>query len=176
MWLSVLSPAAVERAAELTGGDPRERGRFVPSFLDLSKALKQSRVDQTLNTPSIGTLILLNEQVKWLLDEGGLPAAAAKAREGADLIADWAAHRGWAQMFVRDPALRSPVTSTVDLVPELPAHEVSRILRSVGIVDIDGYRGLGRNQLRISSFPSVPTSDIEALLACVDWVAERALA
>lgn len=171
LWLAVMSPAAIERAERLV----TDRSRFVPSFLNLSEALRQSRADQTLNTPAIATLILLNEQVKWLLDEGGLPAASTKARAGADLIASWAESRPWAELFVRVPQWRSPVTTTVDLAPELPADEVSRILRSVGILDIDGYRKLGRNQLRISSFPSVPTADIEALLNCIDWVANQVI-
>ncbi|WRS31121.1 phosphoserine transaminase [Actinomycetaceae bacterium MB13-C1-2] len=168
LWLSILSPAAAQRAEELSAN---KAGRFMPSFLNLASALKQSRLDQTLNTPAIATLILLDEQIKWLLDQGGLAAAQDKAAAGAKLIADWAEKRPWAQMFVKDPEERSIVTSTVDLAPEVPAAEVASVLREVGILDIEGYRGLGRNQLRIASFPSVETADIGALLECIDWVA-----
>ena len=41
------------------------------------------------------------------------------------------------------------------------------------IVDTNGYRKLGRNQLRIGVFPSVEPSDVEALTKCVDYVAEH---
>lgn len=170
VWLSVLSPAAVERAEELSAN---RAGRFMPSFLNLASALKQSRLDQTLNTPAIATLILLDEQIKWLLDQGGLAVAQDKAAAGAELIGNWANQREWAEMFVKNPEQRSIVTSTVDLAPEIPAAEVASVLRTVGIFDIEGYRGLGRNQLRIASFPSVETADIEALLACVDWVVDQ---
>lgn len=173
LWLAVLSPAAVERAEELGA---HRVDRYMPSFLNLASALKQSRQDQTLNTPAIATLILLDEQIKWLLDQGGLSAAQAKATRGAEMIADWAKQRDWAQMFVKNPDHRSIVTSTIDLEPEVSASEVAEVLRSVGVVDIEGYRGLGRNQLRIASFPSVETTDIAALLNCVDWVVDQMLA
>lgn len=170
LWLSVLSPAAIERVDELKDSNG---SRYMPSFLSLSKALKQSVNDQTLNTPAIATLILLDEQIKWLLSSGGLAAAQQKATYGAQLISNWAEERDWAQMFVKNPEERSIVTSTVDLSSEIPADEVARALRTVGIRDIEGYRNLGRNQLRIASFPSVETSDIEALLNCIDWVANQ---
>ncbi len=171
LWLSVLSPAAIERAQKLSKADDR----WVPSFLNLASALKQSRQDQTLNTPAIASLILLDEQIKWLLDQGGLVWAADRAKRGADQVLQWAESRPWAQPFVENPAWRSPVTTTVDLAPELPADTVVAILREAGIVDIGGYRKLGRNQLRISSFPSVSPEDISALLASIDWVAGQLL-
>ena len=172
LWLAIMSPEAIERAKQLDGA----QGRYMPSFLNLASALKQSTANQTVNTPAIASLILLDEQVKWLLDEGGLPVASRNSQAGADLIASWAQSRPWAEPFVKDPEWRSPVTTTVDLAPEIPARELSNILRASGVVDIDGYRKLGRNQLRISTFPSVPLADVEALLASIDWVAEKMLA
>lgn len=177
LWLAVLSPAAQERALEMhalmRAGD--SGNRYMPSFLDLAQALRNSKSDQTLNTPAISTLILLDEQIQWLLEQGGLARAAKKSKTGADMVAAWANTRPYASMFVQDPALRSPVVSTVDLIPELPAAEVAAALRAVGVVDIEGYRKLGRNQLRIASFPSIATEDIAALLASIDWIAESTL-
>ena len=171
LWLAIMSPSAVSRAKKLNGAE----GRYMPSFLNLTSALKQSAANQTVNTPAIASLILLDEQVKWLLDEGGLPVASRNSRAGADLVASWAQSRPWAELFVKDPQWRSPVTTTVDLAPEVSARELSDVLRNSGIVDVDGYRKLGRNQLRISTFPSVPLADVEALLDSIDWVVERLL-
>ncbi len=184
LWLAVVSPAAQERARELAedaaaGGTPSRRAatgqsvRYMPSFLNLAEALKNSVADQTLNTPSISTLVLLDEQIKWLRELGGLAVSYQKGRSGAEMIAEWAENRPFAELFVKDRDLRSPVVTTVDLDPKIPASDLASAFRSVGILDIDGYRKLGRNQLRIASFPSVATSDIQALLACIDWVAER---
>ena len=35
------------------------------------------------------------------------------------------------------------------------------------------YRKLGRNQLRIGTFPAVEPEDVEALTACIDYVLDR---
>lgn len=170
LWVAVLSPEAQARAEQVNTDERWTRGRYVPAFLNLSQAIRNSKADQTLNTPAIATLVLLDEQVKWLNAQGGLVAASEKAQAGASLISNWAENSDYASMFVKDAAWRSPVVSTVDLSPEVSATEVSNILRRAGIVDIDGYRKLGRNQLRIASFPSIETSDIANLLACIDWV------
>jgi phosphoserine aminotransferase len=53
------------------------------------------------------------------------------------------------------------------------AAELSGALRANGIVDTDSYRKLGRNQLRIGMFPAVDPADVQALTACIDYVAER---
>ena len=55
------------------------------------------------------------------------------------------------------------------------ASELAAHLRARGIVDIGAYRGVGVNQLRIGTWPSVEIEDVEALLACIDYCLERAL-
>jgi len=44
------------------------------------------------------------------------------------------------------------------------------VLRRNGVVDTEPYRKLGRNQLRIATFPAIERDDVEALTRCVDWV------
>lgn len=169
LWVSVLSPAAVARAESLANATDR----YVPAMVNLAAAIKQSRAHQTVNTPSISTLILLDEQVRWMRDSGGLEAMAEKAARGAQLIQRWAEKKPYASLFVEVPQLRSPTVTTVDFVDEIPIREVARALREVGVYDIGGYGKMGGNQLRIPSFPNIETSDIEALLATLDWVIER---
>lgn len=170
LWIAALSPDAVSRAQRLCV----QTDRYVPSFLNLADAINQSRGHQTLNTPAIASLVMLDEQIKWMSDQGGLAAMSQKARRGADLIGAWASQRPYAAPFVADPLLRSPTVTTVDLDPSINATAVAHSLRRAGIVDIEGYRKLGRNQLRIASFPSIDTADIEALLTCLDWVIDPA--
>ncbi len=169
LWIAALSPAALQRAAELVD----KPGRYVPSFLNLADAARQSRVHQTVNTPAIATLILLDEQVKWMRENGGLRAMADKARTGATLIQEWAQSRPFASLFVQEPQWRSPVVTTVDFSPQIDVNALASTLRKVGIVDIEGYRKLGRNQLRIASFPSIPTADIAALLDSLDYLIDQ---
>lgn len=169
LWVAALSPAALARADRVS----TRQDRFVPSFLNLVEAAKQSRSHQTLNTPAIATLILLDEQITWMRENGGLDAMARRARRGADAIAQWATNRPFASLFVSEAQLRSPVVTTVDLDPSIDANEVCRVLEVAGIQDISGYRKLRRNQLRIASFPSIQLEDIQALLACLDWVIDQ---
>ncbi|WP_258724159.1 phosphoserine transaminase [Cellulomonas sp. NS3] len=168
LWLAVLSPDAVERAAQVEGS-----GRWVPEFLSLTTAVTSSRLNQTLNTPALATLVLLAEQLDWMLSHGGLDWAAARTAESAAHLYGWAEQRDWATPFVEDPAVRSDVVGTIDLSPEIDAATVARVLRAHGVVDVDPYRKLGRNQLRVAMFPAVDPQDVLALTRCVDHVVEQ---
>ncbi|WP_372594494.1 phosphoserine transaminase [Actinotalea sp.] len=167
LWLALCSPAAVARAQEL------EEERWIPRFLSLSTAVTNSRLDQTLNTPAIATLVLLAEQIDWLLSHGGLPWAAARTAESAGHLYGWAESRDWATPFVGDPAVRSTVVGTIDLDERIDATAVTRVLRRHGVVDVEPYRKLGRNQIRVAMFPAVDPADVHALTACVDHVVDH---
>ncbi|WP_307858042.1 phosphoserine transaminase [Cellulomonas fulva] len=167
LWLALASPRAVERAARL------EQGRWVPESLSLTTAVASSRLDQTLNTPAIATLVLLAEQIDWMLAHGGLDFAAGRSATSAGHLYSWADARDWATPFVADPAHRSPVVGTIDLAPEIEATTVTATLRAHGVVDVEPYRKLGRNQLRVAMFPAVDPDDVLALTACIDHVVEQ---
>jgi phosphoserine aminotransferase len=166
LWIALMSPAAIERAQRLS------KERYVPAFLDLSIAIDNSRKQQTYNTPAIATLILAVAQTEWMLERGGLDWTTADCAAKAGHVYGWAETRDFTAPFVTDPAARSNVVATIDL-DGVDANEVNRILRSNGVVDTDGYRKLGRNQLRIGLFPAVDEEDVEAYTACVDWIVER---
>ena len=168
LWLALLSPDAVERSAELESS-----GRWVPQSLSLRAAIASSRQDQTLNTPAIATLILMASQLTWMLDNGGLAWAAERTATSAGHLYAWAEAREWAAPFVAEPAARSTVVGTIDLAPAIDAARVAAVLRANGVVDVDPYRKLGRNQLRVAMFPAVDPSDVQALTACVDHVVDR---
>jgi phosphoserine aminotransferase len=167
LWLALLSPDAVERAARI------EADRWVPEFLSLTTALTNSRQDQTLNTPAIATLLLMAEQLDWMLEQGGLEWTTARTAASAAHLYGWAESRSWATPFVADPAERSNVVGTIDLDDVVPAGDVLAALRANGIVDAFAYRKLGRNQLRVAMFPAIEPDDVAALTACVDFVVEQ---
>jgi phosphoserine aminotransferase len=171
LWLALLSPAALARVDEIDAS-----GRYIPGFLSLKAAVENSVKDQTLNTPSVSTLVLLATQVDWLLEQGGLGWAVSRTTRSAEILYSWAENSRYARPFVSDPAMRSPVVGTVDFADAVSADAVAAVLRGNGIVDTDSYRKLGRNQLRIGLFPAVEPDDVAALTACVDYVAERLLA
>ncbi|MDR7383831.1 phosphoserine aminotransferase [Promicromonospora iranensis] len=167
LWLAVLSPAAVERAAQVEGS-----GRWVPEFLSLTTAIQNSRQDQTLNTPAVATLLLLADQVEWLIAQGGLEWSTKRCATSAEILYSWAASRDWAAPFVARPEERSTVVGTIDLAEEIDAGRVIEELSANGVQDVFAYRKLGRNQIRVGMFPSVDPDDVAALTACVDYVVE----
>jgi phosphoserine aminotransferase len=169
LWLAALSPAAIERIAQVAGTQ-----RWIPESLSLQTALENSRKDQTYNTPAVATLWLLAEQLDWMLDGGGLDAfCVARARESSDHLYGWAEGSEYATPFVADPAKRSLVVGTIDFDDSVDAAAVAASLRANGIVDTEPYRKLGRNQLRIGMFPAVEPADVRALTACIDYAVEH---
>lgn len=170
LWLALFSPAAIARIEELDGAPAP---RWQPDFLSLQIALDNSRKEQTYNTPALATLILLAEQVEWMLAGGGLDWCVERTTASSRHLYGWAEARGFAQPFVTDPALRSLVVGTIDFEDSIDAAALAAALRANGVVDVEPYRKLGRNQLRIGMFPAVEPADVEALTACVDWVIEN---
>ncbi len=168
LWLALLSPAAQERIGEIAAS-----GRWIPEFLNLQTALDNSRKDQTYNTPALATLILLAEQLAWMNEHGGLAGMVERTSSSAAHLYGWAESRDYATPFVADPAKRSLVVGTIDFGAAVDAAAVAAALRANGVVDVEPYRKLGRNQLRVAMFPAIDTADVERLTACIDWVVER---
>lgn len=168
LWLAILSPAALARVEAIAAS-----GRWVPDFLSLPIAVDNSLKNQTYNTPAIGTLVLMAEQIDWMLGNGGLEWATGRTADSSQRLYSWAEESSYATPFVTDPGLRSQVVGTIDCTDAVDAAAVAKVLRSNGIVDTEPYRKLGRNQLRVAMFPAIEPDDVTALTRCVDWVVER---
>lgn len=172
LWLALMSPAALARIEQIASAHPG--GRWIPEFLSLSTALENSRKDQTYNTPAVATLFLLAEQLDWMLAQGGLDAMVSRTTASSTILYEWAVRHPHATPFVSDPAKRSLVVGTIDFDDAVDAAGLAATLRANGIVDVEPYRKLGRNQLRVAMFPATPPSDVEALTRCFDYLLERA--
>lgn len=168
LWIALCSPTAVERIEALAASD-----RYIPPSLDLKTARDNSRKDQTYNTPALATILLMVEQLEWMLDQGGLEWAAARCARSAELLYSWADAHAVAAPFVTDRAQRSPVVGTIDFAAEIDAARITAVLRANGIVDTEPYRKLGRNQLRVAMYPAIEPDDVAALTRCIDYVLER---
>jgi phosphoserine aminotransferase len=167
LWISLLSPAAIERIELIS-----RTSRWIPEFLSLKTALESSRSAQTYNTPALVTLYLLDRQIEFVNNSGGIEWADAAVRATSDHLYAWANKSSFAEPFVTNKTLRSPTVVTIDLDESVSARSVSGVLRANGIVDTESYRKLGRNQLRIATFPNVVISDVQALTASIDFVIE----
>ena len=165
LWLALLSPAALARIAAIDASD-----RWVPASLDLAIALDNSTKDQTYNTPALATLVMLAEQLDWMLGNGGLDWSAGRCDRSAEILYTWAEQSGFARPFVEKPSERSHVVGTIDFTDDIDAAAIAKILRANGVVDTEPYRKLGRNQLRVAMFPAIDPEDIAALCACITYV------
>jgi len=168
LWLAICSPAAIERIETLAAS-----GRWTPAFLDLKIALDNSRLNQTYNTPALATIHLLASQLKWMNDNGGLSFSAGRSRTSAETLYTWAEASDFATPFVQNPAERSNVVGTIDFSDEVDAASVAKVLRANGVVDVEPYRKLGRNQLRVGMFPAVDPADISKLIASIEYVVDQ---
>ncbi len=165
LWLALFSPAAIERVERIAASD-----RYVPEFLSLKNAVDNSRLDQTLNTPALATLLLLDDQVRWINESGGIAWADARTKQSSGTIYDWAASVDFATPFVAEPSHRSQVVATIDLDDAIDAKAVAATLRANGIVDTEPYRKLGRNQLRIATFTAIEPADVAQLTKAIEYV------
>ncbi len=168
LWLAACSPAAIARIERITA-----TGRWVPPSLDLGIALEQSRLDQTYNTPALATLFLLAHQIDWMLGNGGLEWCASRCDRSAETLYGWAEASSFATPFVEKPDERSHVTATIDFDEAVDAKALAQALRDNGILDTEPYRKLGRNQLRIGTFPAIEPEDVATLTQAIDWLVER---
>jgi phosphoserine aminotransferase len=168
LFVSLMSPAAIERATSI-----KESGRHIPAFLDLVTAIDNSRLNQTYNTPSIATFILMAEQLDWMNAHGSLTGMVERTTASSDALYGWAEKTAYTTPYVADPDHRSLVIGNVDFDDAIDAAALAKILRANGIVDTEPYRKLGRNQLRIAMYPAIDPADVEALTACIDYVVER---
>jgi phosphoserine aminotransferase len=168
LWIALLSPAAAERAARIAASS-----RYIPEFLSLQGAIEQAGLQQTYNTPAVATLIMLAEQVDWMLAQGGMAWTTERTATSSSILYSWAEKSPVAMPFVADPAQRSQVVVTIDFADSVDAGQLSAVLRSNGVVDTESYRKLGRNQVRIGTFPAIEPADVEALTACMDYALER---
>jgi phosphoserine aminotransferase len=168
LWFAAMSPAAIERVERIAAGD-----RYIPEFLSLKNAVDNSRLNQTLNTPALTTLHLLDSQLRWINENGGLAWAGARTAESSQALYDWAEASSVATPFVTDPSHRSPVVVTIDFDETVDAAAIAKTLRANGIVDTEPYRKLGRNQLRIATFVSIEPDDVRQLIRSIDYVLEN---
>ncbi|MDY5585398.1 MAG: aminotransferase class V-fold PLP-dependent enzyme [Arcanobacterium sp.] len=166
-WVAIASPRALARIKKLTSE------RWVPDVLNLQLAAEQSVKDQTFNTPSIATIAMLNAQVKWMNEIGGMQATAARSKASSDLIYKWIAERDYAEAFVKNPEHRSPVGVTINLAEWIDIQEILDVMHEHGVVDFERYRGVEENQFRVACFPSIDSEDVAKLLACFDFLIEE---
>jgi phosphoserine aminotransferase len=171
LWVAILSPQAQERALKIA----EDKSRYVPGIMDWKVAIENSRKGQTYNTPSVSTLFLLNEQVK-LMNELGHAKVTELAKEKAKYLYDWAQSKAYLSAYIKDEKYRSYCVATIDIDDKIPSADLTKSLRAQNAIwDIDAYRKLGRNQLRISLFHNVSFENLKKLTQIISKAIESEL-
>ena len=168
LWLAAFSPAALARVDEIAAS-----GRWVPDFFSLPTAISNSRLNQTYNTPAVATLVLLSNQIDWINGNGALDWAVKRTTDSSTRLYEWAEATSYASPFVADPAARSLVVGTIDFADDVDASALATVLRANGVVDVESYRKLGRNQLRVGMFPAIDPEDISSLISSIEYVVSQ---
>lgn len=168
LYVSIMSPKAIARAEKIA----KDKSRFIPESMKWNHAIENSRQNQTYNTPAIATIFLLNEQIK-LMNKLGEEKVIQEAKRKAALMYGWAEEKSYLSPFIKEKAHRSDAVATIDIDPKFNADNLAQMLRDQNVaVDIDGYRKLGRNQLRISMFHNVSYENLEKLTKIISLAIE----
>ncbi len=164
LYFAVASPKFLQRVAEV-----KETKRYIPSMMSFDDVISNSSKNQTLNTPSLTSLFFLECALDDLLAKGGIKSVQKESKEKADFIYSFAEKSKFMSPYVKNPEYRSLSVATLDVVDEISADNLVKAFRKSGIVDINSYRKLGRNQIRVGIFPFVEMDDVKKLTECLDY-------
>jgi phosphoserine aminotransferase len=135
-------------------------------------AIENSKNNQTYNTPAVSTIFFLNEQIK-LMNELGEEKVISGAKKKAELIYRWAEENPYLSPFVKEEKFRSEAVATIDVDDQFKVDDLLQVLRDQEVAyDIDGYRKLNRNQLRISLFHNVSFENLLKLTKIITLMLE----
>jgi phosphoserine aminotransferase len=113
------------------------------------------------------------EQTDWINQNGGLAWADSRTKAASKHLYEWADASSFATPFVTNPDHQSQVVVTIDFDENVDAAAVAKTLRANGIVDVEPYRKLGRNQLRVATFTATDLSEVEQLTKAIDYVVSQ---
>lgn len=168
LWIGIFSPKAVAQIEKI-----KKSGRYIPAMLDFTLALKNGESNQTYNTPSLTTVYLLEKQLQWFLAKGGIRSITKEQEEKTKLLHAWVEGRKELSHYIADANARSKTVSTINIQKDIPFDGLTKQLRKFGILDIDAYRSLGENQIRISLFPNISREDLSKLTKAIDYLLDH---
>ena len=166
LWLAAFSPAALARVDEIAGIRPLGARLLQPAH-----GGDQQPAQPDLQHPGAGHPGPAAQQVDWINGQGGLDWAVARTEDSSGRLYDWAERTAYTTPYVDGPGARSQVVGHDRLRRRgRRRRHRQKTLRAHGVVDVEPYRKLGRNQLRVAMFPAVEPDDVSALIACVEHV------
>lgn len=171
LFIGFLSPKGKERAEKIQ----KDQSRYIPVIMDWGLCIDNSTKFQTYNTPSIINLILVNEQLK-AMNALGAKTVEKMAQDKANLLYNWAEQKSYLSPFVQNKEFRSSAVATIDIDKKIDVNELVQFLRDKKLAyDIDGYRKLERNQVRISMFHNIKLENLEKLTKLISYLVEKCI-
>ncbi len=169
LFVAIMSKKARERAEKIY----KNKNRYIPDIMNFKHAISNSEQNQTYNTPALATLFFMNEQIKAMNEFGGYQAVINESKRKAKLLYDWAEAKPYLRPYVQNSEFRSIAVCTIDVDDQYNVDELIKALEKKKYVyGIDGYRKLGRNQLRISLFQNISFDDLEKLTNLLSYLIE----
>lgn len=163
LFFAVASPKFIKRVEEVNGS------RYIPSMMSFAEIVANSEKNQTLNTPSLTTLFFLECALDELISRGGIKEVQKQAIEKSNFLYNFAEQSEFMSPYVKNPENRSLSVATLDIDEKIDANDLVKAFRKNGIYDINSYRKLGRNQIRIGIFPFVDFEDVKKLTQCLEF-------
>lgn len=170
LFIAIMSPKAIKRALEIAD----DKSRYKPVIMDWKQAIENSEKNQTYNTPAVSNFFFINEQLK-VMNAIGYQACVEEAKKKANLLYGWAQEKSYLSAYIEEEKYRSTAVACIDIDDKINAEDLTKSLKKQGVVfDIDAYRKLGRNQLRISMFHNVTYANLEKLTKLISHAIENA--
>ena len=166
-YIAIMSPKAIKRAEEL-----EKSSHYRPITMSWGHAISNSVKNQTYNTPSITTIFYLNEQIK-LMNKLGEEKVYQLSLEKMKLLETWVDEKDYLDFYIQDVSMRSNTVATINVDEKYSVTDLGARLRELKVAyDIEAYRKLGKNQLRISLFHNVSKNDLEKLTKIISYAIE----
>jgi phosphoserine aminotransferase len=112
------------------------------------------------------------DALAWARSVGGLAALTKRADANAAVLFEWLARTPWIANLAVDPATRSNTSVCMRIVEpdgqRIAGHMVAALAAEGVAHDIGAYRG-APSGLRIWCGATVERSDLEALVAWLEW-------
>ncbi len=173
----VLSPRAVARLESYAPAWPLPKVFRLTSGGKLIKGVFEG---ETINTPSMLCVEDYLDALGWAERLGGVEALIARADANAKVLWDWSDRSGWLKNLAVDPATRSNTSVCLRLAGDVAGRlsgdgqaalvkAIGQRLESEGVaMDIVNHRDAPAS-LRIWTGATIEQSDLESLVAWLDW-------
>ena len=131
----------------------------VPSYLSYAT---HAGSDSLANTPPVFSIWATGKVLRWIADNGGVPAMEKRAAERSGMVYGAIDSSDGFYRSPVDPAARSHTNVVFRLAAEDLEPRFLAEAAEAGLVNLEGHRSVGG--IRASIYNALPTESVEALV------------